>query len=92
MSATVRTISNLFGRIVIGVAVLIWALPAYAYLDPATGSIILQGILAGIAGLMVVARLYWSRLKVFFRRLLGAAESPEEKTQVADPSIPEGPK
>jgi hypothetical protein len=49
------------------------AAPAYAYLDPTTGSILLQGLLAGIAGVVVVARLYWARLKAFFRNLLGRA-------------------
>jgi hypothetical protein len=77
--------------LVIGAAALLWAIPAYAYLDPATGSIILQGLLAGIAGLMVVLRLYWSRVKAFFRRL-GGAKSSLEKTNVADPAISEEPK
>ena len=77
--------------LVIGAAALLWAIPAYAYLDPATGSIILQGLLAGIAGLMVVLRLYWGRVKAFFRRLFGA-ESPMEKTDVADRAISEEPK
>jgi hypothetical protein len=51
----------------------LWSNPAQAYLDPTTGSILLQGLLAGIAGLTVVLRLYWSRVKTFFRRLLGRA-------------------
>jgi hypothetical protein len=33
--------------------------PAYAYLDPGTGSIILQGLLAGIAAGAAVAGMYW---------------------------------
>lgn len=49
----------------------LWTAPAYAYLDPTTGSILLQGLLAGIAGVAVVGRLYWARLKAFFRRMLG---------------------
>lgn len=49
----------------------LWANPAYAYLDPTTGSILLQGLLAGVAGLSVVLRLYWFRIKAFFRRLTG---------------------
>jgi len=40
--------------------------PAHAYLDPGTGSIILQSILAGIAVAIGVLRLYWYRLKAFF--------------------------
>lgn len=45
----------------------IWsmALPAYAYLDPGTGSVLLQGLLAGIAGGMAILKLYWRRLKAF---------------------------
>lgn len=39
--------------------------PAYAYLDPGTGSILLQGLIAGVAGGLVAARLYWSKVKHF---------------------------
>lgn len=46
--------------------------PAAAYLDPGTGSIILQGLIGAVAGGLVVMRLYWSRLKSFFRK-----EEPE---------------
>lgn len=59
------------------VAAFVWVTPAYAYLDPATGSIILQGLIAGIAGLAVVLRLYWARVKGFFRRLGGGEEKVE---------------
>ena len=52
---------------------LAWIAPAHAYLDPATGSILLQGLIAGVAGLVVVLRLYWQRLKALFRRMLGQA-------------------
>ena len=40
--------------------------PAYAYLDPGAGSAILQGILAGIVAIGVVAKIYWHRLLKFF--------------------------
>lgn len=49
----------------------LWAAPAYAYLDPTTGSILLQGLLAGVAGVVVVGRLYWTRFKAFLRRIAG---------------------
>lgn len=39
---------------------------AQAYLDPGTGSMILQVLLGGVAGAMVALRLYWGRLKTFF--------------------------
>ena len=41
--------------------------PVYAYLDPGTGSAILQGLLAGLAALAVVVKLYWHRLAKFLR-------------------------
>ena len=42
--------------------------PAYAYLDPGTGSIILQLLLGGMAGALVIVKLYWARVKAFFIR------------------------
>jgi len=36
--------------------------PAYAYMDPGTGSLLLQGLLGGIAGAAVFIRLYWHKL------------------------------
>jgi hypothetical protein len=39
--------------------------PAWAYLDPGTGSMLLQLLLGGIAGVMVVGKLYWHRFRGF---------------------------
>lgn len=36
---------------------------AMAYLDPGTGSMLLQLLLGGVAGALVVGKLYWQRLK-----------------------------
>lgn len=42
---------------------------AHAYLDPGTGSILVQSLLAGIAGAVAVLSLYWQRVKAFFNNL-----------------------
>lgn len=42
--------------------------PALAYLDPGTGSMILQLLLGGIAGALVVGKLYWQQVRNFFRK------------------------
>ena len=44
-------------------------LPAYAYLDAGTGSMILQLLLGGLAGLAIVGKLYWNNTKEFFRKI-----------------------
>lgn len=41
---------------------------AFAYLDPATGSIILQGIIAALAAAAATFRLWWHRFKSLFSR------------------------
>ena len=38
---------------------------AFAYLDPGTGSLLLQLLLGGVAGLAVIGKLYWRRLLSF---------------------------
>ena len=46
---------------------------AYAYLDPGTGSMLLQGLLAAIAGSVVAVKLYWGKIKSFFSSKSSAA-------------------
>ncbi|MDR4459142.1 MAG: hypothetical protein MRJ67_01235 [Nitrospirales bacterium] len=40
---------------------------AQAYLDPGTGSMVLQLLLGGIAGAVVILKLYWRRFVGLFR-------------------------
>ena len=37
------------------------------YLDPGTGSFIIQILLAGILGIAVAVRIYWKKIKNFFQ-------------------------
>ena len=41
--------------------------PAAAYLDPGSGSMLLQALLGGVAAVGVIARLYWHRVMAVFR-------------------------
>lgn len=55
---------------------------AHAYVDPGTGSLILQGLVAAIAGISVTVGLYWERIKAFVRRDrddLGREDDPDER-------------
>ena len=48
----------------------------HAYLDPGAGSIILQAVIAAVAGGFIVMRTYWSKVKQLFtrRKVLGVTE------------------
>lgn len=47
---------------------LVVARPAHAYLDPATGSIVLQAVLAGVAAGALALKTFWHRLRGLFGR------------------------
>ncbi|HEX2825288.1 MAG TPA: hypothetical protein VHP37_02985 [Burkholderiales bacterium] len=43
---------------------------AFAYLDPGTGSMLLQGLLALVGGTVATIAMYWRSFKTLLRRLL----------------------
>ncbi|MEW6710482.1 MAG: hypothetical protein AB1403_11720 [Candidatus Riflebacteria bacterium] len=72
-----------FNLLILGVLYLVvMASPAYAYLDPGTGSFIIQMLVAGIAGALFVLKTYWQKFTGFFtgnRRENEKTPSPEKK-------------
>lgn len=52
----------------LGVAVFLLPSHAHAYIDPGTGGLIIQIVAGGIAGSLVILRLYWGRVKAVFSR------------------------
>jgi hypothetical protein len=60
--------------------------PAYAYLDPGTGSIILQGIIGGVAAGAAIIGIYWQKVKAFFSSDIASSEEmSSEKASLAEP-------
>jgi hypothetical protein len=56
---------------------------AHAYLDPGTGSMILQVLLGGVAGLALAGKLYWHKLlSLFGLRKEDAQITTHEGTEV----------
>jgi len=51
---------------------------AYAYLDPGSGSLILQAILGFIAASLATISFYWSKLKTFFSKFLKKNKKSEK--------------
>jgi hypothetical protein len=65
--------------ILVTLLALVLAPPAYAYLDPGTGSYIFQLLIAAVVGLAFLIKVFWSRIKGFFTNLFTRnQEQPEE--------------
>ena len=77
-----KAVSNSF-KCLIALVLLSITLPAYAYLDPGTGSVLLQGLLAGIAGSFAIVKLYWRRLKGLCLRLCPGSKKVAKPITVA---------
>ena len=51
-----------------GMALLVLPGYAHAYLDPGTGTLIVQSIIGAVAAAMVAIKVYWYQLKSFFSK------------------------
>jgi len=49
-----------------------------AYLDPGTGSIILQVVIGAAVGGLLAVGLFWHRVKTFFKNLFSRGEKHEK--------------
>jgi len=63
--------------------VLIWVLilnhSAHAYLDPGTGSMIIQVVIGTVAALFLTVKLYWQKIKRILR--ISPPTPPDEDPQ-----------
>ena len=82
-SASVRKLDKLCRIVMVGsILSLSFVESAWAYLDPATGWMILQGLIAAVMAAGVAVGAYWSSLKSWFSRRTNTrveegAESPK---------------
>jgi len=63
------------------------ARPAHAYLDPAAGSMMLQLLLGGLAGLGIAVKLMWRRIMALLGR---GAKQPREAADPLERETPRG--
>lgn len=64
---------------------------AGAYLDPGSGSIIFQAVIAGAMASSLAIKIFWRRLTVFFGRLFGSsgptqADAAEDDAEADQPA------
>ena len=62
MNIPVSILTSLF----LIVSLISYTSPAYAYLDPGTGSMLLQGLIGGLAVVLSFLSIYWQKVKAFF--------------------------
>ena len=55
--------------------------PAYGYIDPGTGSLIIQGIIGAIAAVGVTLKIYWHKIKIFFSSRSKVVDTDEDQLQ-----------
>jgi hypothetical protein len=65
-------------RIFIAILLLLVLSDTEAYLDPGTGSMLLQVILGGVAAVGVAIKLYWHKLRAAFG--VAKKEEPEDES------------
>ena len=53
---------------VLVVLALVFPRDAYAYLDPGTGSLVIQTVIAALAAAAYAVRSYWGRIRTLFAR------------------------
>jgi len=54
--------------LIVLLVLLMLPVPALAYLDPSTGSMLISAIVGLFASLVLAIKTYWYRLKSFFKR------------------------
>lgn len=60
-----------------GLVLLVVTSSAHAYVDPGSGSMLLQVLLGGVAGVIILIKWYWQRFLALFRGEKKEPELPE---------------
>ena len=52
--------------------------PAFAYIDPGTGSIVVQAIIAAVVSASFTIKVYWSRIRSYLSKKSGSSAHASE--------------
>ncbi|MCY3759063.1 MAG: hypothetical protein OXG96_15185 [Acidobacteria bacterium] len=58
---------NLLWCALLGFYWLLFPPPTYAYIDPGTGSYLVQVVIAALLGVLFSLKIYWARIKTFLK-------------------------
>jgi amino acid permease len=68
-------------RVAVAAFLLLLSPPAFAYLDPSTGSMVVSAIVGIFASIALAVKTYWYKIKGFFRRGDKPDSSSQESTE-----------
>lgn len=71
------------------ILLLVFARPAYGYIDPGTGSFLLQILIGSALGSLLVLKMFWRRITGFFAQLFrrkSPADSEQSGSAEAEPA------
>jgi hypothetical protein len=71
MEKLMKTNSSLMASLIALCILMLSTKPAYAYLDPGTGSMVIQALIAAVAAISVSIGIFWGRFKSFLGRMFG---------------------
>jgi hypothetical protein len=78
-NTTMKCFTRFISMLVI-LALFLLTLPqrAYAYLDPGTGSYLLQLLIAGLLGASMAVKIFWGNIKAFFSKKSSEGQEIED--------------
>lgn len=71
-----KSLITMFALLIL--AYLIYPQKAHAYIDPGTGSIIIQVLIAAFFGALFAVKMSWKRIKIFFNSLFSTGSKREK--------------
>jgi len=72
-------------KIILSIFFVFYATSAFAYIDPGTVSIILQGLIGALAAIIVTLKIYWDKvLKILGIRKKIETDQREEKSKITN--------
>lgn len=63
------------------IAVLLFPNVTLAYLDPGTGSLLFQFLLAAFVGVSFAVKVYWQKLRLFVTNVFSRSKKEEEENE-----------
>ncbi|MBU8933396.1 MAG: hypothetical protein KOO62_05250 [candidate division Zixibacteria bacterium] len=76
-----RNVGLLISRLIGGFTIMLLLTDdAHAYVDPSTGSYLIQILLAGLLGALFTLKIYWKRVSLFIATLFSRSKRDDDTT------------